>query len=88
MRTLSRWIQDETDEDLSPIVDRVVDAARSSGEPALREPAERLWDGWQDSQSDNEASPTLGFGRALNDLAQECTDRGFTYPELSDLGYD
>lgn len=72
----------EHGEDLSPIVDGVVDAARSSGEPGLREPAQRLSDAWQDSRSDNEASPTQEFGRAANDLARECVDRGFSYPDI------
>lgn len=77
--------EDDHGEDLSPIVGRVVDAARSSGEPALREPAQRLSDAWQDSRSDNEAAPTLELGRAANDLARECVDRGFSYP---DVGFD
>lgn len=85
LRTLVRGSQDEHDEDLSPIVDRVVEAARSSREPALSEPAERLWGGWQDSQADDEAAPTAGFGTAVNELAAECVDRGFTYP---DIGFD
>ena len=73
------------DEGLSPIVDRVVDAARSSGESALRERAEHLWDAWQNSRSDDEAAPTAGFGAAVNELAEECVDRGFSYP---DIGFD
>lgn len=63
-------------------MDRVVDAARSSGESALREPAERLSDAWQNSQSDEEAAPTANFGAAANELAEECVDRGFRYPDI------
>lgn len=70
------------DDDLSPIVDAVVDAARSSGDPALQEPAERLSDAWRESQADEEAAPTLGFGAATNELAEGCVDRGFTYPDI------
>lgn len=76
---------DYDDEDMSRIVDQLVDAARSSGESALQDPAERLSDAWEASRSDQEAAPTAAFGAAANDLAMACTDRGFTYPEI---GFD
>lgn len=74
-----------SEQELSARIEHMVDAARASGESSLREPAERVAAAWQDSLADDEAAPTMEFGVALNELATECVERGFTYPEL---GFD
>lgn len=71
--------------EVSAAVERLVQAAQASGEPSLRQPADRLSVAWRESLADDEAAPTQDFGVALNELANECVDHGFTYPQL---GFD
>lgn len=82
MAMLDPGAADRADQRMSALVQEVVDGATASGDPALQEAADRLAATWRQSLADREAAPTMGFGRAANDLAQECTDRGFTYPAI------
>lgn len=75
-------VEESRDADISLAIQQVVDAANSSGDPTLQEAADRLVAAWEGSLADREAAPTLEFGRAVGDLREECSDRGFAYPDL------
>lgn len=86
LRTMARgFTEDVPEAEVSSAVDRLVTEAESSGDPELRENAQRLGAAWERSGGGGDAAPDEAFGRAAEEVASTCVERGFGFP---DMGFD
>lgn len=79
------FTEDVPEAEVSSAVDRLVTEAESSGDPELRENAQRLGAAWERSGGGGDAAPDEAFGRAAEEVASTCVERGFGFP---DMGFD